>query len=249
MYRALFVDVDGTLVSSEHALPSKKVKEALLNLKKNDVYVCIVTTRQFSKIEKICKELNLSGLSVVSAGAQIVDVETGKYIYEYIIDHESTIKICKLLESYEENIDFWIQDDGVDCRYSTSYNPNKPFAIIVRNLTNQFADKIINIIMSTTEVFCTKVPTYQKDLVDLCITNKRATKKHGVDIVIKSLKISKDKAVGIGDGENDIEFIKSCGLKIAMGNAVRSVKEIADYTAPDVTKDGVVVAINKYFLS
>jgi hypothetical protein len=40
----------------------------------------------------------------------------------------------------------------------------------------------------------------------------------------------------------------ACGLKVAVGNAVEELKEIADYIAPPLEEDGVADVINKFVL-
>ncbi|MEW6610054.1 MAG: HAD hydrolase family protein [Patescibacteria group bacterium] len=40
-------------------------------------------------------------------------------------------------------------------------------------------------------------------------------------------------------------FLMACGYKVAMGNAVFSLKDIADYIAPPVEEDGAVHVIEK----
>ena len=54
--------------------------------------------------------------------------------------------------------------------------------------------------------------------------------------------------IGIGDGENDMEMLKACGVGIAMGNANPVLKEIADYVTTDVDKDGLKKAFEHYGL-
>jgi hydroxymethylpyrimidine pyrophosphatase-like HAD family hydrolase len=84
-YKALITDVDGTLIVSEKAMPSKKVTEAIIQLqKRQDFHVSIATARPFNQIKTICKELQLSDYAVVSGGAQLVNIKSEKYYYENI---------------------------------------------------------------------------------------------------------------------------------------------------------------------
>ncbi|MBI4226134.1 HAD hydrolase family protein [Candidatus Roizmanbacteria bacterium] len=43
-------------------------------------------------------------------------------------------------------------------------------------------------------------------------------------------------------------ILLSCGLRIAMGNAVQELKDIAHYIVPDVKHDGVAYVIEKFVL-
>ena len=49
-------------------------------------------------------------------------------------------------------------------------------------------------------------------------------KASGVEAALHALGLSADQAVGIGDAENDIDFLAKCGLAVAVGNALPAVK-------------------------
>ena len=60
--------------------------------------------------------------------------------------------------------------------------------------------------------------------VEVLCTNKGK----GFEKLCETLKVEREKTVAFGDGFNDIEFIQSAGLGIAMKNAVAALKEVAD---------------------
>jgi hydroxymethylpyrimidine pyrophosphatase-like HAD family hydrolase len=62
------------------------------------------------------------------------------------------------------------------------------------------------------------------------------------------LGIDCDQIIAIGDSFNDLPVFEVAGLSIAMGNASEEVKQLADWVAPPVEKDGVAVAIEKFIL-
>jgi trehalose 6-phosphate synthase len=51
------------------------------------------------------------------------------------------------------------------------------------------------------------------------------SKASGVDAALNALGVSHEQVVGIGDAENDIDFLAECGLAVAVGNALPEVKE------------------------
>jgi hydroxymethylpyrimidine pyrophosphatase-like HAD family hydrolase len=53
-------------------------------------------------------------------------------------------------------------------------------------------------------------------------------KMSGLKVALKSMGISERDTVGVGDAENDHAFLKSCGLSVAVANALPSLKETAD---------------------
>ena len=72
----------------------------------------------------------------------------------------------------------------------------------------------------------------------------------GMQTLMEVLGISREETMGIGDLENDIPLLVSCGIGVAMQNAVPKVKEIADYiTEADNNEGGVAEAIERFVLS
>ncbi len=53
--------------------------------------------------------------------------------------------------------------------------------------------------------------------------------------------------MAFGDEENDLPMIKSAGIGVAMGNAIKEVKEAAQAVTKLNTEDGVAAYLVKYF--
>eukprot|EP00890_Picochlorum_soloecismus_P005913 jgi/Picsp_1/6322/NSC_03671-R1_protein len=75
-----------------------------------------------------------------------------------------------------------------------------------------------------------------------------ASKGAGVKRVLEEMGISPERCMALGDGENDIEMLRLCGLSVAMGNAVSKTKDVADVIVPSNDEHGVAYAIEKYVL-
>jgi hydroxymethylpyrimidine pyrophosphatase-like HAD family hydrolase len=64
-------------------------------------------------------------------------------------------------------------------------------------------------------------------------------KASGLEAALAELGLDATHAIGIGDAENDLAFLKVCGLSVAVANALESVKQAADWTTPLARGDGV----------
>ena len=73
--------------------------------------------------------------------------------------------------------------------------------------------------------------------------HKKCGKKHGITDVLNYYGISKEDSCSVGDGENDISMFEACGKNVAMGNAVDSLKQRADYITSDIDAGGLEEAI------
>jgi hydroxymethylpyrimidine pyrophosphatase-like HAD family hydrolase len=64
-------------------------------------------------------------------------------------------------------------------------------------------------------------------------------KASGLAEALRSMELSGDQVVGVGDAENDLAFLVACGLAVAVANALPSVREVADVVTEGARGDGV----------
>lgn len=82
----------------------------------------------------------------------------------------------------------------------------------------------------------------------LHITDKRVNKGTSLRYLCERNGINMDNVMAIGDSQNDEDFLKEAGYKIAVGNAEDRLKEISTYTCEKMFGDGVAEAIEKFAL-
>lgn len=247
-YKALIVDVDGTLIPNRRdGMPSKRVTEAI-NKASKLIHVGVATSRCLPVLGHIFDHLNLSGPSIINGGAQIIDVRSKKHYTQEFIFREKALAISNELK--KSNISFSLCD-GVSKDSGPSKNPYIPaksFMVYAVNLDITFAKKLQQKLTLIPDIAAHTTPSWEKGKYDILITHAHATKQHGILQVAQLLHIKPHEIIGIGDGSNDFPLLMACGLKVAMGNAVQELKEIADYIAPTVENDGVADVIEKFIL-
>ena len=79
------------------------------------------------------------------------------------------------------------------------------------------------------------------------ILPKGVNKRTGIEYCCQQMKTDLSHVLAFGDGENDIEMLKSCGFGIAMGNALDSVKRIA-YDICDNNKNEGIADVIEHLL-
>jgi len=85
------------------------------------------------------------------------------------------------------------------------------------------------------------------------ILNKRAVmilpqgidKVAGLRMMLNDLEIQPTQVVAVGDAENDLDFLRFCGLSVAVANALPQVKEQANWVTQASRGDGVVELIER----
>lgn len=253
-YKALMLDVDGTLIPYDYAaLPSKRVTAAIQEAQKH-LHICLVTGRSFHSTVRILEALKLvDGYVVINNGAQVFDIARQTYVYEQAIEQEDVKRVIDLLT--KERIPFYAKDDTYSqAETRRFYSPGQPLGNTYMFYTDDVlpeerADNLTGHLLQGSALTIHK--THHKNLAKfaLNISHTMATKLHGIAIVQNLLGLTKEETIGIGDSYNDFPLLMACGLKVAMGNAVDDLKAIADIIAPPVTEDGVAVIIKQHILA
>ncbi len=71
------------------------------------------------------------------------------------------------------------------------------------------------------------------------ILRKGNSKGHAITKISKELNIPLTDFIAFGDGENDISMLKAAGCGVAMGNALETVKIVADDITKTNDEDGI----------
>lgn len=253
-YKAIMLDVDGTLVPYDFAaLPSEKVAQAVKKASEK-VAVCIVTGREYGFIRKVLKKLGItSGYAVVNNGANVVDIATETLLYDQPIEMNEAEKIIQVLQNH--GITFHIKDDFddrtfIEQPFGKEQELKKAYMFYVaEEYPEHDIDAVFNDLTSLSHITLYKTNHKDPNSYGLNITHGKATKLHGIEVILKQLGLKNEEIIGVGDSYNDFSLLMACGLKVAMGNAIEDLKAIADYVAPSVTEDGVADVINKFILT
>lgn len=246
-YKALFLDVDGTIVPNRpNALPSARVASAMAKASKL-MHVSIATGRPLFMVKNIIDHLHLSGPCIVTDGTQIYDPTTKKYIYESQMSVESFHQAYAILKKHHVKIH--INDGDREDVYTGGKLPKKILVIFIPEISREEADSIVKELANVPGIIPYKGVSWTPGMEYVAACSPGGTKLNGIVEVAKMYGIQTHEMIGVGDGYNDFPLLLACGLKIAMGNAVPELKAIADFIAPSVDDDGVATVIEKFVLS
>jgi hypothetical protein len=248
-YKALISDVDGTLTKViPDALPSENVTNCIKKAVNQGLIFSLATGRPYSLVKNIVDHLGIIGPSIVDNGAVIIDSNNGSVLWEALLPNDRANTILKLSRSYPlvlTSTDTAIlQNPKVIPAYS------KVRKVSIHNITFDKAKKLIEEVTNELkDVTTIQASSYEGiHLTDVYFSASNATKQHAVVELLKILGITREEAIGVGDGYNDFSLLMACGFKIAMENAVDELKNIADFIAPSVDDDGIVDILEKYIL-
>jgi Cof subfamily protein (haloacid dehalogenase superfamily) len=81
------------------------------------------------------------------------------------------------------------------------------------------------------------------------ISSINVSKRRAIEVLCEYLGVEQGQTVGVGDGLNDIDMFEGVGYKIAMGNAAKEIKNMADMITTSNNESGAARALNKLFFS
>ena len=257
MIKAVFVDVDGTLVSFKtHKVPNSTLK-AIEELQKKGIKVFVATGRHPSIISEgnNVKEINFDGF--VTLNGQYCFTKEKKVIYENSIVKED---IEALLEFMKTN-DFpcaFVEDKDTYMNYV-----NEVVVDLLKSVNVPIPplDDISRAVKGKVFQLNPYVPVEFQDKLMAVLPNCEATRwspafidvipagggKHvAINKIMEYYGYSKDEIMAFGDGGNDKTMLIAAGIGVAMGNANEDVKEIADFVTTSVDEDGVLNALKHF---
>lgn len=246
-YKALILDIDGTLIknSSNEILPTKKVVDAIKTADKL-IHIGVATSRPLSFALKVIENLNLSAPCIITGGAHIYDPVRKQIIYEKLIDNSAITHIYQIVNKYN----LTVLDDGRGVKSNIKENEVINPTQFWINIENQnLVEEVFADLSKINNVSVHKMISRFNGGIEINVNHTQATKQYGIQKVSEILGIKTKEIIGVGDGYNDFPLLMACGLKVAMGNGVDEIKEIADYIAPSITEDGVVDVIERFILN
>ena len=235
----LLIDLDGTIIKKDDII-SDSVLNDLIKLK-NIIPVSIVSGRGPEDVLKYSTLMGLYGPQYCENGSRIIDGDTGSIIHKVVLDLIIAESIFNKIMSLNLQCIVISEDKTTinpkfirgDVSTIVAYSDNYESLSNLEELQFSFKKSIIS-----------QRSTDENGNVFLNFHSINSGKDKAVIHFSKYYNIHRSKLFSIGDGENDISMIKSCGNSIAMGNSLEIVKRTAKYITDDVSNDGVSKAIN-----
>ena len=249
----ILLDLDGTILLKGEV--QKGIVETIKKLQENKHEVAIATGRSPVFLNDYDKLLGVKHL-ILSNGAYVS--YNGEVIYQHTIPEHLVKKIIKLSDEMEFDLSLVYEDDYRAYRKETENVDifSEIFKIIKPELDHNFHPDMPVLMM---QVFDDNVVKILRREIPELIYNK--SNRYGYDVNLDSnlkadgakflidyLNLDKNDVYAFGDGINDVSMIKLAGHGVAMGNACKELKEVAEYVTTNVDDDGVINALKHYKL-
>ena len=264
------LDLDRTTLTKEGL--TKGTKDCLEEAIRRGIQVVIATGRPFVALPDEVKSINGLDYVIVSNGAHIVDLRSGKFIYsdymagdasawvrDYLHKAGFTIEIFTEGAAFigQDKYDYYKSNFGVIDGAEYIVRTRKPVDDIWE-FWDEHVDKIENVNIHFTdqadrarirdELLANEDKGYtltSSMSYNLEIGGANTSKANGLKEFSKISGIPLERTMCFGDSPNDKAMIMESGFGVAMGNATDDVKAIADFIAPDCEEEGVMKTIKE----
>lgn len=275
-FKAIIMDVDGTLMSSNKVL-TDKTKETLLRAQSLGATLILASGRPTSGLVDLGKELKMDqhhGLFVSYNGSKVVDCETGEVLFNEAMSVEEGKAVLEHMKKFSrvrpmidkdqymyvnDVFDCYIDFKGADFNVIEYESRGGNFNLCEQPDLAAFLDFPLNKILTTAD------PIYLQEHAEAmmapfkdtlnCVftgpfyfefTAKGIDKAKALDTVLLPRGFKIEEMIAFGDGHNDKTMMEYAGTAVAMGNAVEEVKAIADMVTLSNDEDGIAEALIKY---
>lgn len=266
--KLLVLDIDGT-ISGRSNVVSEPVKQAVREVQDRGIRVAIATGRMYQSAKRFHQAIGSDLPLICYQGAWIAEPETDHCLRHNPLPQAIACELIDLLAQPEWSslsVHCYIDDQLIvgdlspDTQTYTARSQIQPIVVpdLAATIAANTPTKILALSADTDQVtrflgdvrkryhpddlYCTtSTPAFFE------ATHPQANKGVAVQYLAEDyLGLRSDQVMAIGDNYNDLEMLLYAGIGVAMGDAPQGVSERADWVAPSVEADGVVVAIEQF---
>ena len=255
MIKAVFFDIDGTLVSMETREIPASALNALKALRAKGIKTFVATGRHIKKLGGINEMYDFDGF--VTLNGQYCFDKNGEELHKLVISPQD-IKVavdeakkndypCYFVHSGGNFINMTSEAVlGICSRLKLAIppveDPEIALGLDVYQLSvylkqgeeHKIMDKMKN----------SELARWNEDFIDIIPIG--GGKHEGMRKMLEHHGLTMEESMTFGDGGNDISMLKAAKIGVAMGNASEKVKQSADYVTDSVENDGIEKALKHF---
>ena len=262
-YELFITDYDGTLgeINSIDLETVDKIRD--YQARGGKFVIC--TGRSYHSILPILKKYDIKGDIITFQGAEIINIETEKTIYDGEVNKKLILEIKDKFvkegisvgiyigkyihyESTNEQMDVYLKYVGVGARKVDSLSETVLNTDLKVRKMVALGDKetITRLQKKYNEQYKGKliINTSSHNLME--VINPQNSKGEGVKRIAKYYNIPLSKVITVGDSLNDLELIKGEWHGVAVGDAVEELKQNAKEITVPFKENPIKILLEKY---
>jgi len=260
-YKLIAIDLDDTLLRNDLTI-SDRAKKAIQGAIKKGTLVTFATGRMFCSALPYALELGLD-LPLITYQGALVKYADGREVYHRPIELATAKEVIEFAKPSGLHVNAYIDDElymAADTHWGRQYAAIAKAPIHYIDLPGELMTDPTKILFigesdeldiwarKISETFSTAVNVTKSKDTFLEISHPKATKGNALRELVEALHIKREEVIAIGDNMNDLDMIQYAGCGVAVGNAVRALKEAANLVAKSNDDDGVAEIIEQLVL-
>lgn len=271
MVKAVFFDLDGTLLNSKKRVPDSAI-HAIQALRAKGIKTYFASARSprlDQTLDWTQREFSLFDGGIYCNGAT---VHINGEMQSSFIDSEAVLDIINIVSKYPSvHLSLHSPDEGYAFNFQIDESMNKTWGLETARITemddraissclkilvfyNHLTDSAALLPEALTDEFSEKLSMRTKFYISdggktVQFSAKDVSKLSAIRRVANELNISDDEICVFGDDTNDLEMISCFKNSVAMGNGAQSVKAHAGFITKTNDEDGIAYAIFEYILN
>ena len=265
MKRAIFFDIDGTLLDGSQGIfnMSAGTRNQIRRLQHDGDFVFLASGRPFAFLYEDLLQFGFDGFILMNGACiRLRD----KAIYKQPLSKEYVDEVCRICA--KNNIEYILEGEQYVYLDKNFHHLNN-FYTSLRMPRTYFIDTF-SLHEVTEEIFKMEFLPLDEYQQAVCrefvapgieymqdprlqflfeVYSKQSSKATAVLKVLDYLNIDRQNSYAFGDGKNDIEMLNTVSHSFAMGNANEEIRAIASHVVDSVHDDGVAKGIAQYILT
>lgn len=261
--RLVAVDLDGTFLRTDYTYDSQRFERLLEYMEHVGCCFAAATGNTYLQVQEIFGELFHRIACVADNGAQVMDGDEAVFVVDiptevyrsalevFRADESIQIAVCALGATYCERgresdaflertracsprlelVDDLARIDDRVLKFSLTV-PGEGTEEAMRSLSKKLVGQF-------------EVTTSGYGAIDVIYPG--CHKAAGIERLARRRGIPLSACVAFGDGGNDIEMLRLCGMSYAMANAPERVRRAAKAVCPSNDEDGVLQVLDRLF--
>lgn len=255
MLKAVFFDIDGTLLSHQtNCVPPSTVR-ALEALREKGILTFLATGRHISMIRQMQPLEGLHFDGIVSLNGQYCRNDQG-IIYHCPIEKSAVATLLDYLKE-DPHPCILVEEDQMYINFHNALVEKVQAAIhsempAIGDLDRGYTVPVYQAILYMSEENLAKLPPLpgirltRWNLGGADLIPEKGGKAAGIAKVLAHYGIGRSETMAFGDGENDVDMFGAVGTAVAMGNACDAAKDAAHYVTDDIDRDGIWNALKHF---
>ena len=259
--KMIIMDLDGTLLNRDLKIIDL-TRETLMSYQKAGISLVLSSGRDVKSVMEVGHGLLMEdypqNLYVCLNGLDIYN-NKGELVHEeQKLSRDDAIEICNIAKGYHMDILFFFEKEMYALEYAHTGMINDHFMTTVKHPVQSVEEipeheftclKKIAFLQSEDVILKDLIPL-QKEInkhYDLCkvedtwleINPKGLSKGHALEVISQLKNIPLSEMIAFGNGENDIDMLKTAGVGVAMENSYDTVKAAADVVCRHCDDNGI----------